>query len=300
MHAASARRGTEWPTVALAAAIYLAWLALTWWHAALPLPVLFLGGAWVTAWHMSLQHETLHGHPTRSRRINDLIGMIPLSPWLSYEAYRRSHLRHHRDEHLTDPLEDPESYYAAPERLRRVPRAMLFVLLFNNTLAGRMLIGPLLSVSSFLMREASVVREGDRAARRGWAIHLVPASLVLAWVHVACGMSLATFAACFLYPGMSLALVRSFAEHRAEPDQERRTAIVQHGGMLGILFLFNNLHVVHHERPGLPWYRLPSAWRANESRIRALGGPIYDSYAEVARRFWRTPHHHPAYPAETI
>jgi hypothetical protein len=50
-------------------------------------------------------------HPTRVRWINTLIGCWPLALWLPFENYRHSHLTHHRDERLTDPLDDPESYY---------------------------------------------------------------------------------------------------------------------------------------------------------------------------------------------
>jgi len=41
--------------------------------------------------------------------------MVPLSLWLPSIAYRRNHLVHHNNERLTDPLDDPESYYSDPE-----------------------------------------------------------------------------------------------------------------------------------------------------------------------------------------
>ena len=50
-------------------------------------------------------------------------------------------------------------------------------------------------------------------------------------------------------------MVRSFAEHRAVPEAERRTAIVENASILGPLFLFNNLHAAHHLRHRLPWYQ---------------------------------------------
>src|SRR5690349_16055256 len=105
------RRRVEWPTVALAAVVYGAWGLLTFYNGSLPLLVLMPLGAWVTAWQASLQHEIIHGHPTRSRRLNRLIGLWPLMLWLPFESYRISHLVHHRDERLTDPLDDPESHY---------------------------------------------------------------------------------------------------------------------------------------------------------------------------------------------
>jgi hypothetical protein len=59
--------------------IYGGWGTLTWYSAVLPLPLLLLVGAWLLAWHSSLQHEVLHGHPTRRQAINDAIGFLPLS-----------------------------------------------------------------------------------------------------------------------------------------------------------------------------------------------------------------------------
>ena len=41
------------------------------------------------------------------------------------------------------------------------------------------------------------------------------------------------YVACFIYPGVSLALVRSFAEHRAEQEVGKRTAIVENARFSG-------------------------------------------------------------------
>jgi fatty acid desaturase len=98
-----------------------------------------------------------------------------------------------------------------------------------------------------------------------------------------------------------LASIRSFAEHRAAPDHAERTAIVEHAPVLGLLFLYNNLHAVHHDAPGLPWYRIPSFYRTHRAEIiRANGGLVYNGYLDVARRYLTTPHHrgpHPGFAA---
>ena len=97
----------EWPTVLLAVVIYGGWCAFTWAYASIPawlgLPVLAI----LVAWHGSLQHEVLHGHPTRWRGLNDLIGIFPISLWIPYTRYKRLHLKHHNNERLTDPIDDP-------------------------------------------------------------------------------------------------------------------------------------------------------------------------------------------------
>src|SRR3954466_14273083 len=74
----------EMPTWLLLVAIYGGWLMLTAFHAALPWWVLLPAGGWITAWHLSLQHEIVHGHPTRSRAINTMLGFPPLSLWLPF------------------------------------------------------------------------------------------------------------------------------------------------------------------------------------------------------------------------
>ena len=80
---------------------------------------------------------------------------------------------------------------------------------------------------------------------------------------------------------MSLALLRSFAEHRAASDVFERTAIVENAPILGLLYLYNNLHAAHHERPTLPWYQIPAWYRENRERlIKANGGLVYDGYLD--------------------
>ena len=65
--------------------------------------------------HSSLQHEIAHGHPTRWPRFNRLLAIVPLSLWLPYARYQQMHLAHHHDDRLTDPIDDPESFYLTPE-----------------------------------------------------------------------------------------------------------------------------------------------------------------------------------------
>ena len=89
---------------------------------------------------------------------------------------------------------------------------------------------------------------------------------------------------------MSLVMVRSFIEHRADPDPKRRSAIVEAAGFWRLLFLNNTLHRLHHERPGIPWYELPRIWRAERERILAEnGGYLIRGYGEVVRRWLLRP-----------
>ena len=298
--AARRRRGVEWPSVALCCGVYGGFLALTFWHAQLPVAVVVALGAPLLALHSSMQHEFIHGHPTPWRRINRGLAGVPLSLWLPFESYRMTHLVHHRDESLTDPFDDPESQYwsaAAWARLGPLGRGCVR---FNTTLLGRLLFGPAFIVARYFAAEARAVWAGRGAARRIWAWHAVAAAAVLAWVVGVCRMDPAFYVFGLVYPGTSILLLRSFAEHRAAEGVAERTAIVENAPVLGFLFLYNNLHAAHHERPLVPWYALPGWYRANRARLIAGNGAlVYDGYAAVARRFLVTPHDDPVHPAHS-
>jgi fatty acid desaturase len=283
--------GTEWPTWALCLTIYGGWLALTWWHAALPAWLVLPGLGWLVAWQASLQHEVLHGHPTRVRKINDAIGFVPLSLWLPYHIYRAAHLRHHDDARLTDPLDDPESRYWLPEQWARLGPWGRLLFVAQNTFLGRLLLGPAWIIGRFLYFQGRALAHIYPGAWRVWAPHLLAAAGVLGWVWGVCGMNPLVYLAGVIYPAASLMLIRSFAEHRAAEGVRERIAIVEHAPVLGLLFLHNNLHLVHHAWPELPWWRIPRVYRQHrETLIAANGGLVYDGYLDVARRFWLTPH----------
>ena len=288
---------TEWPTLGLALLIYGAWLAITALQSRLPFWVLLPIGSWLMAWQMSLQHEVLHGHPTRWQLVNDVIGFPPLNLWLPYARYREQHLGHHRGDKLTDPIDDPESYYVTAETFRERSRTGRMMLAICNTLAGRVLIGPFRGMAGFLRPEARLLLAGDKAAWRIWLPHLAGVALVVTWLHGICHMTLIRYAVLFIYPGFALALIRSFAEHRAAALQAHCTAIVENAPVLGLLFLHNNLHVVHHTKPGLPWYRIPAAYRADKAWLKQRnGGLVYDGYADIARRYLFSQHDKPDHP----
>ncbi|MDO9418049.1 fatty acid desaturase [Pararhizobium sp.] len=287
----------EWPTVILAVSIYGAFLALTFWWDHLPLAAVMLGGGWLIAWQGSLQHEVIHGHPTRNQAINDAIGSVPLSLWLPYEIYRQTHLVHHHDEFLTDPIDDPESAYVTKRAWQAMGRPGRWLADFNMTLLGRLTIGPAVMILSFLAGEVNLVRTGTPGRARIWAKHLAAIVPVMIWVTVVCGMPLWLYLVGFVYFGAAFTRLRSFAEHRYADEHEERTAVVEGSRIFGLLFLYNNLHVLHHLRPGIAWYRLPAVYRANRDQLlQHNGGLVYRGYFDVARRFFLTRHDDPQHP----
>ena len=111
----------ELPTLLLVLATYAGWLAVTFATATGRCGSSRRSPRFCITLHSSLQHEIVHGHPTRWRALNRLLGIVPLSLWLPYDRYRTLHRKHHIDERLTDPLDDPESYLLAPEDWRAQP-----------------------------------------------------------------------------------------------------------------------------------------------------------------------------------
>ena len=291
-------RRIEAPTLLVAAAIYASFGAVTWFHDILPWWVLLPLGAYLVAWHGSLQHEVVHGHPTPSALANELLVLPSLWLWMPFRLYRETHLAHHNDAQLTDPVADPESYYvdaAAWAEAGPVKRALLGA---NNTLAGRLLLGPLLCLWNFYRSEARRALAGDRSHLTAWAIHAVGAALVLTWVVAVCGLPLWQYLLLFVYPGIALTLVRSFLEHQARPEVTERSAIVEAGPVMSLLFLNNNLHLVHHDKPGLPWYRLPAFYRQRRALFLASnGGYYFKGYGEVFRRYFLRAKEQPLHPA---
>jgi fatty acid desaturase len=289
----SAWWSVEGPTWVLAAAIYGGWALLTLYHDLIPAPLWLLAMAWLLAWHGSLQHEAIHGHPGGGKIAAALLGYPPLGLWLPFPIYRVTHLQHHNDTRLTDPYDDPESYYASRRRWLRLPRFWRRLLIANHTLTGRILVGPAIVFATFYWREAH--RVGDARRRRAWTRHALAVAGVLLWL-AAIGMPAWQYVVA-VYAATSLILIRSYYEHRAAIDPAARTAVVEGVFPFGLLFLFNNLHAAHHAQPKLAWYLLPAFYRANRAGIAAAnGGFVFSGYGELFRRYLLRPNYLPVHP----
>lgn len=286
--AAAARRrppAVEWPTWLAAAVCYAAWGTLTWHWQALPLAVFVPLAAYCVALQSSLRHEALHGHPTRSRTLNEALVFPPLCLLIPYRRFRDTHLRHHFDARLTDPYDDPESWFLAARDHAALPRPTRALLAVNATLAGRLVLGPWLAVAGMARHDARALVRGDRRVATAWAMHAAGAAPVVAWLELVCGLPVWTYLLAASWPGLSLLMLRTYAEHQPHRDVPQRTAIVETWPAVGFLFLNNNLHYVHHRCPRVPWYLLPRVYRAERSRFRAEnGGYGYDGYLALLRR----------------
>lgn len=274
----------EWPTAGLIAVCYGTWAAAGLWLWPLVPWAALAVMAVMAALHSSLVHECLHGHPTRGRRVNEALVTLPLSLIYPYRRYKATHLAHHHDERLTDPFDDPESYYKARWRHAAMPGWLRGLLRVNNTMLGRVLLGPWLGAIGFLAGEMRGLLSDARGVRLAWALHL-PALAAVLWAVAAMGIPLWLYLLAVVWPSLSLIAIRTFAEHRWHETPDGRTIIVERSP-LAWLFLYNNLHIVHHRLPSLPWYRLPAAYAARREEWQALnGGYVFANYWALWRRW---------------
>lgn len=288
----------EWITLTAILVCYGLWGLAVFWLAALAPMLAVLVTAVLIAFHASLTHEVLHGHPFRDRRWNEVTMLLPLNLCIPYRRFRDLHLAHHREPLLTDPYDDPESNYLDPAVWTALPWWRRGLMRMNNTLIGRILLGPAIGQARFFCDEARGLTAGSRAIWLAWGLHLPGAAVVLMLVVVAPMPVWAYLIAAYL--GLGLLKIRTFLEHRAHEDARARTVIIEDRGPLALLFLNNNLHVVHHMHPAAPWYRLPALYRARKAHYLTRNlGYVYRSYGQIFRRhFWRVkdPVPHPLWP----
>ena len=290
----SGRPAFEGPTWLVLAGCYVLWFLTLWFAPELGL-LAVVPLAIAIAQHSSLQHEILHGHPTRNALLNEALVFLPVGLFVPYRRFRDLHLTHHNDARLTDPYDDPESFYLSDPDHQRQCRASCALLAFNATFAGRVLIGPALALYAFWSCELRLMASGHSRVIGAWSRWLagtVPVALAV----YASGISpLIYLLAC--YVGFALIMVRSFIEHRAAEVQDERTAVVEAHWFWQLLFLNNNYHLLHHDNPSLAWYLLPAKWRdAREHYAKRNGGYVLPGYGHVARRWLfrrREPYVHP-------
>ena len=288
----------EWPTLLLIAIVYVGWLIaggiLYQQSAALAL----LCMAVLNALHSSLVHEVIHGHPTRNNRVNmALVFMNPALIW-PFERYRKMHLCHHADERLTDPFDDPESYYRALYAYDAFPTWLKVILGLSNTLLGRLILGPLMSTTALVMTDLRAALCLKAGVVRAWILHLIGLLPILLCVTLVFEIPVWLYLVTACYGGAAIISLRTFAEHQWHETPEGRTIIVE-SSPLSILFLNNNLHLVHHKNPRTPWYELPRLYRKNRAYWAKLNhGYVYPNYWKLFQSFAvsaKEPVAHPAW-----
>ena len=288
---------SEWPTWLVLIAVYSAWGASLYFHETLGMVLTTVLLALSSAWFMSAQHELVHGHPTRLRWLNKVLGYAPLAVWFPYTLYVLTHLHHHNDENLTLPGIDPESNYVSPERWARSGPVWRWLYQARLSFWGRFVFGPAMSIMAIASQAIAELRQGDYRLVPMWLTHGTLTIALLWLVNEVAGIGPVHYLLGVAYPALSIAMVRSYFEHRATADCKQRIAINEASWPMRLLFLNNNLHLVHHDMPGLAWYLLPKAyWPHRDAYLARSGGFRFGGYAELARRYGFRAIDNPAHP----
>ena len=276
---------TEWPTWLLLIGVYGGWFAI------------ILNSAWLgrglssllliqllVLW-LSVQHELLHGHPTRSVLCNKILGYAPFAVWYPYTLYRDSHLLHHRDEDLTVPGVDPESRYLTAVRWQGSSLFERSLHWLNKTVLGRFAIGAPLALLALAAEELQRLKNRERQAWLMWLTHGAFTVLMLCFVARFSVLPVWHYLLLISVPALSIAMIRSYYEHRPHAQPEQRTVLNEAGWPWRWLFLNLNFHLVHHDLPGLAWYDLPQAYRMRrEQWVARSGGFLVQGYGQL---WWR-------------
>ncbi|MGH6961365.1 MAG: fatty acid desaturase, partial [Dongiaceae bacterium] len=152
--------------------------------------------------------------------------------------------------------------------------------------AGRMLFGPPYVAARLWAETVRRLLAGDRQYMREWLIHLPAVTIVLVWVIGVCDIPLWQYVLLYAWPGTSITMLRSFLEHQARAPVGERTAIVESGPVMGLLYLHNNLHALHHLEPATPWHQRPRHYRERRAEILAWnGGYRIAGYGDVIAHY---------------
>jgi fatty acid desaturase len=286
----------EIPTWIVVFSVYGAWLTLTFYYQAIPWYAMMILAPLTIAWHGSLRHEATHNHPI-NKTVATFVGYPPLGLLDPFVLYRESHQKHHRNEHLTDPYEDPESYFHTQEDWEKKHRILKALWVFNQTFAGRMLIGPLMVYARWFGIEIKAMLRGDRSRMRIWGEHVVLVAAIMYWVTQVCGIPAWQYMLLFVYAGASVGMIRSFYEHRYDAEPLGRCVLVEKSLFFQLLFLNNNFHAVHHDKPGMPWYQLDEYYRARKDYYQqASAHYVVESYGKLMWNYLFTPVFYPVHP----
>lgn len=292
---------TEWPTWLLVIGIYGGWSLILWFRfnlTLLPTTLLLIG---FCVWFMSLQHEIMHGHPTRYLWLNKMLAYAPLAVWYPYTLYRESHLRHHNDADLTLPGLDPETHYVDATVWQASGRFMRTLYRWRKTFWGRTLVGPLMAILDTWKVAFQQVSCGDFRYVRMWLTHGGLLVGMLAGMQHFFGISWWYYLLFIAYPAMSVAMVRSYFEHRAAPNCKHRIVINEAGLPMRILFLNNNYHLVHHDLPRLPWYLIARVYQDDRTDyLTRCGGFHLHGYGGLIRNHGFNPIDDPLHPIAAV
>lgn len=255
------RRGFAWPTLFLGLALMAAWLSTTYWAVmgelplwlAIPINALLYYGFYTPVHEAA--HRNVSGTCQALRWFEDLFGMLCYLPLASsHHHHRRSHMHHHA---FTNQNKDPDIWARAPTfaefSLKKMPRYLLGI--FN-------LVG--------------IWKDCKRLKLTGWQFWL---AVTPVYVYLAIFVSL--MAAGYWYELVMLWLIPwcvgmyvlffffTWTVHHDHTNTDRYTNTrlsFWPGGY--VLLLGQNIHLIHHMMPSIPFYLYHKACRDLRSILK--------------------------------
>ncbi len=286
----------DWRTLIIAALVYVGWFATVFTHKQLPWWATFALLTWFGAWHLSLQHELVHGHPFQNPKFNAALASLSVTLWVPFLSFKRDHISHHNTT-LTHPELDTESYYSLPEKWQKSNRLLRTIYWANRTLAFRLTVWSVFSAVQYFVADAwRAIRNVDNA-RSAWLLHIPALIAVTFLVTQAADMSVLEYLVGGVFGSHSLNMMRSFSEHKTLGNETTRTAMIDAGWLMSILMLNNNLHIAHHDEPSTPGYLGPETAERTTAYERAekIDSLYKGGYGEIIRRFTFKPYDQPVY-----
>jgi fatty acid desaturase len=249
---------TAWPTLALclgALAVEAGATALAL-QGRMPAALAVAVNAACAYAQFTVAHDAAHGAVSRVRALNEAAGTVAaLALAAPFLAFRRIHLHHHA--HTNDPAEDPDYWVVGktwPGTLARFATTwpqyyrVYFTRLKALDATFAVTVGTLLAFAAL----------GVLAFRAGRLV-----DLLLYWFLPA---QLAVTLLAFLF---------DYLPHRPHTLRGRMIDTVSvTDRWLDAPFLGQNLHLLHHLFPSIPWYFYRPAWDEAEEAIRAEGGIV--------------------------
>ncbi|MEO1084621.1 MAG: fatty acid desaturase, partial [Acidobacteriota bacterium] len=261
-----------WPTLLMAVVVLAGWVgvAALAWRGAIGLGAAFCLQTVLAYLAFTPLHEASHGNIAgRERRLKGLertLGWLSGVPLLvPFPAFRKLHLDHHG--HTNDHEQDPDFWVAGDSRWAVLGRCLTILPHYY----WRIVAGAVRSPST---RDSASI-----GALLGYA--------ALAAAFTAAGHGawvLATWVGPALLAAALLAFAFDWLPHHphSERSRYRNSRILLYPG-LGLLLASQNLHLIHHLYPRIPFYRYAPFFREVRTTLESKGAPIVDLAASKER-----------------
>jgi beta-carotene hydroxylase len=204
-------------------------------------------------------HDAVHRCASKNKLINELVMQIVWPVYLNAPTiFRKIHLAHHaRTNH---PKLDPDHFTSAPSWTEKWIRSFILIFSYYGFSMKHFPRTPSnlfwMTVSALSLPAAITIAVLSPFTALLFAVWIVPAYVGIgilgfintAWPH---------------HPGNS-------------QDRYKNTSIMMVPAPLKLLMLNQNLHLVHHLRPTIPWYQYEEFWEENKESLIASGANVRD------------------------